>query len=940
MTACGGGGEVLPRGGETRPPATTTAAETPLSTQTAESSSPSEGTTLTSATGGTTAQSSDATTGSEGSSGTSGTETTGGSVEPLEIVSEPVTEAYPLTPYRYAAQSRGGQGEIRWALDTAPAEMTIDPEGGVIEWTPAQEDLGEHSIVVTATDTLGETAIQSYTLSVFDRAPRIVSEPVTEATVGETYRYPAEATGLPPLTWRLNTAPEGMTIGSENGLVLWRPQTPGTWEVEIEVSNVVEGETLRDTQRFTLTVIAPPEITSTPLEAAVVGAHYIYEPTFVASAPFRWSLPEAPEGMTLDPETGRLFWIPEAAGDFPVTLRLENDYGRFEQSFSIEVLAEFTVSPTRSELEVEEACVTVNGVATSTIRVIPRDDRGARLPPGLDVSIEKTEPGEFTTPVVDVGDGTYTRVFLGGIRFFEVVTITATVTHEGETVQLPSAFIASQPPADPAGGFGGCTEGNQVTVRVLDARNGFAIEEAFVMVGDRPGDPYPGNVRFTDDTGRVRFAGNPLPETYTLTVGAEGFRLFTVNALRARDLVIPLQPAPLTLPERFRVTGGVTAYEDPLTNLGMSFVQRQLSPLSVIAPDLEEILSPLRAELTVTSFDPLDVPGNVAVPLQSLQLLPVEHPYALLLPRGPTNLTALTAIFPYDRVVELVTAFQGGEIDAATFLSMLLDLADYDTVGVYDDLDVTADLSAIDIPSPLTQVVTETLDITVRNKPEVPDILVWSLVADRDARRFVPTGLYYRGDAGDIRATTPSLSGPFADFVYRAAAVATDIDGGLSPATGILSRGFTNRSRSVTFDNFFKVVENMEVEARRLTFSDVENAASDPPSPAPDLNRSLLSVVVDVEDPDTGEATTVVLPRWDLVSPGTTTHFLLPELPTPEEAGGPVPADPLTENTISWQLWITSLDGGGEAFDFDAFAFSSFGKRLTHASAARRLFTP
>lgn len=51
-----------------------------------------------------------------------------------------------------------------------------------------------------------------------------------------------------------------------------------------------------------------------------------------------YSLVQAPAGVTIDPETGRLYWLPGLTGTFPITLRVEDGHGgSATQSFNLTV---------------------------------------------------------------------------------------------------------------------------------------------------------------------------------------------------------------------------------------------------------------------------------------------------------------------------------------------------------------------------------------------------------------------------------------------------------------------------------------------------------------------------------------------------------------------------------------------------------------------------
>ncbi len=91
-----------------------------------------------------------------------------------------------------------------------------------------------------------------------------------------------------------------------------------------------------------------PEFISTPPTNATQGSEYYYNPNAVDPSPpvgygginLRYSLVEKPEGMTINPETGQITWIPDRTQDgvYNVTLRVQNLEGRYAmQTWSIDV---------------------------------------------------------------------------------------------------------------------------------------------------------------------------------------------------------------------------------------------------------------------------------------------------------------------------------------------------------------------------------------------------------------------------------------------------------------------------------------------------------------------------------------------------------------------------------------------------------------------------
>ena len=171
------------------------------------------------------------------------------------------------------------------------------------------------------------------------QAPQITSTPPTTATVGVPFNYAVTADGLTPIVYALSTGPEGMSVDVETGVLTWTPQSEGTESATIIATNLAGS----DSQSFDVVVEVPvaPVFTSTPPTEATAAAEYSYDPEVVANGPVTWSAPVAPEGLTIDAETGAVRWTPTASqvGMNSVTIRAtEDEGGAFaDQSFTVTV---------------------------------------------------------------------------------------------------------------------------------------------------------------------------------------------------------------------------------------------------------------------------------------------------------------------------------------------------------------------------------------------------------------------------------------------------------------------------------------------------------------------------------------------------------------------------------------------------------------------------
>jgi Putative Ig domain len=224
----------------------------------------------------------------------------------------------------------------------------------------------------------------------FAQAPVITSTPVLTATVGVPYLYQVTATDAnvgDVLAYSLVAPiPVGMAIDPALGLITWTP-TVGQAGPNAVTVRVTDQTTLFATQSFTVTVAAPPVITSTAILTATVGVAYSYQvvATDVNGGPFTYGLDVAPAGMAIS-ATGLITWTPTAAqlGPNAVTVRVTDNTTLFTtQSFSVTVAATpAQVAPVITSTAVLTGTV---GVAYS-YQVVATDVNGGPFTYGLDVA--------------------------------------------------------------------------------------------------------------------------------------------------------------------------------------------------------------------------------------------------------------------------------------------------------------------------------------------------------------------------------------------------------------------------------------------------------------------------------------------------------------------------------------------------------------------------
>ena len=229
----------------------------------------------------------------------------------------------------------------------------IDSATGEINFTPVNSDVGVYLINISVTDDDGGLNLTIFQLTVVNTndPPIIVSAPATGATENAPYEYtvivedddfsvdPSET-----IMYSLDSAPSGMDIDT-SGKITWIPsddQAGLSFEV---IVNVSDGESF-DFQVFNVTVTNindGPTITSDPITDAVEDEAFSYDVNATDMDPgdvLEYSLEKAPAGMTIDPATGIITWLPENGdvGDHEIVVNVSDIDGAYDiQTFTITV---------------------------------------------------------------------------------------------------------------------------------------------------------------------------------------------------------------------------------------------------------------------------------------------------------------------------------------------------------------------------------------------------------------------------------------------------------------------------------------------------------------------------------------------------------------------------------------------------------------------------
>ncbi len=237
---------------------------------------------------------------------------------------------------------------LTYSLISFPTGMTVNQITGLIAWTPTNDDVSSHMVTVRVSDASGAFAERSFQITVanVNDAPTITTMTIPNATEGIMYlaTVPTEDVDGNVLTYSFDSAPTFLSIDGRTGLLYGMP-TNADIGVHRVIVNVSDGTTFV-TRAFNFTVLNVndlPVITSYPASVAKPGTEYIY--TVIADDAdagdvLTISLVAAPEGMTINNQTGRVAWTPtdaQAGQTYQVVVQVSDGHGSTTQMFSITV---------------------------------------------------------------------------------------------------------------------------------------------------------------------------------------------------------------------------------------------------------------------------------------------------------------------------------------------------------------------------------------------------------------------------------------------------------------------------------------------------------------------------------------------------------------------------------------------------------------------------
>ncbi len=269
------------------------------------------------------------------------------------VVREGETLRFPLSATDANADA------ITFSAEDLPPGASLDPQSGVLTWTPRYDQAGNYAgIVVRAGDgQLSDTATLGIEVSDVNRAPLLDPMVRQFGQEGSLVQFSIAGSDLDgdPVWYRASGLPVGAALNRQTGRFSWTPgfTDAGQYTITFEVvdprgaarSADVIVDIANENRAPTLSATDHAVALGQTLQFPVVA----YDPD--PGTTLTYSAEGLPEGASLDPLTGQFMWVPQPgqAQEHVVTLRVSD--GESVSSREIVILAAVAPSPVRVYIE-------------------------------------------------------------------------------------------------------------------------------------------------------------------------------------------------------------------------------------------------------------------------------------------------------------------------------------------------------------------------------------------------------------------------------------------------------------------------------------------------------------------------------------------------------------------------------------------------------------
>jgi len=353
--------------------------------------------------------------------------------------------------------------------------------------------------------------------------PQITTTSLTGGTVGLAYSQTlAVAGGSAPYTWQIKSGslPAGISLASYGTISGW-PTAAGSSAFTVAVSDA-NGRSASTS--LTLTVVAPPTITTTGLPGGIAGAAYSAAVQGTGgTAPYSWSIASGslPPGLILASTTGLISGMPSGSGMYNLNTQMTDINGlSASKAFLMTIVAALNITaaslPSGSTGAAYNATLTASGGTTPYSWSVV----SGQLPPGLAlnttsgiISGTPTAAGTYNVgvQVSDAGRQNASKIFSVLIGVGACISCQSPLTITSTSLPAGSINISYNATLTASGGttpYTWSVSSGQLPVGITLASSG-AISGTPTTAGS-----YGFTLQVADS------AGHQISQAYTLSIGS------------------------------------------------------------------------------------------------------------------------------------------------------------------------------------------------------------------------------------------------------------------------------------------------------------------------------------------------------------------------------------------------------------------------------------
>ncbi len=249
----------------------------------------------------------------------------------LAVLKQPMPEAHVGEPYQQPVPVRGGIPPYRFALhedSTKPGDTALPPgltlgSDGRLSGIPTKA--GPYRFIVALSDAANGSVTGAATVTVVP-APRITTEALPDAVIGQPYQAQLVCEGLASPTWTVGKLPPGLRA-SADGRISGTPIDLGSSTLMVQVRDGTKDSARRADRLIDLTVSDAFAPDRNPLAQATAGQPYLDRVGIRGPAQsYAWSAPIGGQ-LAIDVD-GTVRGTPAAPGSTTISATIKAGDGR------------------------------------------------------------------------------------------------------------------------------------------------------------------------------------------------------------------------------------------------------------------------------------------------------------------------------------------------------------------------------------------------------------------------------------------------------------------------------------------------------------------------------------------------------------------------------------------------------------------------------------